>query len=151
MKIMIVAMILAVASTCSSASAQLGFIPMPPPTPLQQDPCAMLQQQINIASAGLNGWSTILADRRNKLRNAQARLAEVQSWRELFWDGVDQQRTPLSEGQIMSIGMINTEIISSQIHVAQTQTHVIQAEQQVSAWIAMLKNAHAAFNAAGCR
>lgn len=128
---------------------QIGFIPMPMPT-APPNPCIALQANINMASAGLNGWRGVLVERRTNLANAQARLAEVESWRELFWAGYNEQTATMSDGQIMAIGMINVAIINSTIHVAQMQIQVIQAEQQVNTWGTMLQNAQAAFTAGGC-
>ena len=130
------------------AFSQIGFIPMPPPP--QQDPCVALQQQVNMATTGLNAWRSILAERRDSLAGGQRRLAEVEGLLALMQQILSEQEGPMTDGQAITFGWITTAIAQSRTYVAQMQAQVLQAEQQVNAWSAMLQNAQAAFNAAGC-
>lgn len=136
--------------SCESAVGQIFIPPAPPDTTTPPDPCIILQINVNTANAGLNSWNAILVQRQNDLARAQARLALVRSWSDLFWTLYNQQTRPMSDGQIMAIGMINSAIRESELYVAQLQGLVQQAQGQVHAWSVQLQNAQAAFNAAGC-
>jgi hypothetical protein len=124
---------------------------MPPPIGLPKvDPCMQLRQSLNVAQMGLNQWQMVLAERQAALTRADARLAELQEIKRIWWQMIDAQKTQASGGQEMFIGWINTAIVQSQLHIQSTLKAIIEAQQQVIAWAKLVKNAQDALKAAGC-
>jgi hypothetical protein len=92
----------------------------------------------------------VLAERQAALTRADARLAELQEIKRIWWQMIDAQKTQASGGQEMFIGWINTAIVQSQLHIQDTLKKIIEAQQQVQAWAKLVKNAQDALKAAGC-
>jgi hypothetical protein len=132
-----------------SLSAQV-FMPPPPIGLPKVDPCMQLRQSLNVAQTGLQQWQMVLAERQAALTRADARLAELQEIKRIWWQMIDAQKTQASGGQEMFIGWINTAIIQSQLHIQDTLKKIIEAQQQVQAWAKLVKNAQDALKAAGC-
>ena len=130
-------------------SAQV-FMPPPPIGLPKVDPCVQLRQSLNVAQTGLQQWQMVLAERQAALTRADARLAELQEIKRIWWQMIDAQKTQASGGQEMFIGWINTAIIQSQLHIQDTLKKIIEAQQQVQAWAKLVKNAQDALKAAGC-
>jgi hypothetical protein len=139
----------AIVALSGQLSAQV-FI-LPPPIGLQKvDPCMQLRQSLNVAQMGLNQWQMVLAERQTALTRADARLAELQEIKRIWWQMIDAQKTQASGGQEMFIGWINTAIVQSQLHIQDTLKKIIEAQQQVQAWAKLVKTAQDAMKAAGC-
>jgi len=155
-KTMVFVVLLLVASCEQGYGQAVGPINNDPPLPVlvlipqPADPCIALQHNVNVAIGAVNSWNATLTQRRIALTAAQSRLNQVRSWRDLFWAMYAQQTTPMTDGQIMGIGIINAAIDDSERYVAQMQAQVNSAQAQVNAWAVILQNAQAAFNAAGC-
>jgi hypothetical protein len=130
-------------------SAQI-FIPPPPIGLPKVDPCVQLRQSLNVAQTGLNQWQMVLAERQAALTRADARLAELEEIKRIWWQMIDAQKTQASGGQEMFIGWINTAIVQSQLHIQDTLKKIIEAQQQVIAWAKLVKTAQDALKAAGC-
>jgi hypothetical protein len=141
--------VLAIVALSGQLSAQI-FIPPPPIGLPKVDPCMQLRQNLNVAQTGLWQWQMVLAERQGALTRADARLAELQEIKRIWWKIIDAQKTQASGGQEMFIGWINTAIIDSQLHIQDTLKKIIEAQQQVQAWAKMVKNAQDALKAAGC-
>jgi hypothetical protein len=109
-----------------------------------------LRQSLNVAQTGLQQWQMVLAERQAALTRADARLAELQEIKRIWWKIIDAQKTQASAGQEMFIGWINTATIQSQLHIQDTLKKIIEAQQQVQAWAKLVKNAQDALKAAGC-
>jgi hypothetical protein len=134
---------------CGQLSAQV-FMPPPPIGSPKVDPCVQLRQSLNVAQMGLQQWRMVLAERQAALTRADARLAELQEIKRIWWQMIEAQKTQASGGQEMFIGWINTAIIQSQLHIQDTLKKIIEAQQQVQAWAKLVKNAQDALKAAGC-
>lgn len=139
----------AIVALSGSLSAQI-FIPPPPIGLPKVDPCVQLRQSLNVAQTGLQQWQMVLAERQGALTRADARLAELQEIKRIWWQIIEAQKTPESEGQAMFIAWINTAIIQSQLHIQDTLKSIIEAQQQVQVWAKLVKNAQDALKAAGC-
>jgi hypothetical protein len=139
----------AIVALSGQLSAQV-FIPPPPIGLPQVDPCMQLRQSLNVAQMGLNQWQMVLAERQAALTRADARLAELEEIKRIWWQMIDAQKTQASGGQEMFIGWINTAIVQSQLHIQDTLKKIIEAQQQVQAWAKLVKNAQDAMKAAGC-
>jgi hypothetical protein len=139
----------AIVALSGQLSAQI-FIPPPPIGLPQVDPCVQLRQSLNVAQTGLQQWQMVLAERQTALTRADARLAELEEIKRIWWQMIDAQKTKASGGQEMFIGWINTAIVQSQLHIQDTLKKIIEAQQQVQAWAKLVKNARDALRAAGC-
>ena len=139
----------AIVALSGQLSAQI-FIPPPPIGLPKVDPCVQLRQSLNVAQMGLQQWQMVLAERQTALTRADARLAELQEIKRIWWQMIDAQKTQASGGQEMFIGWINTAIVQSQLHIQSTLKAIIEAQQQVQAWAKLVKNAQDALRAAGC-
>jgi hypothetical protein len=139
----------AIVALSGQLSAQI-FIPPPPIGLPKVDPCMQLRQNLNVSQTGLQQWQMVLAERQAALTRADARLAELQEIKRIWWQMIDAQKTQASGGQEMFIGWINTAIVQSQLHIQSTLKAIIEAQQQVQAWAKMVKNAQDALKAAGC-
>jgi hypothetical protein len=142
--------VLAIVALSGQSSAQV-FMPPPPPIGLPKvDPCMQLRQNLNVSQTGLQQWQMVLVERQTALTRADARLAELQEIKRIWWQMIDAQKTQASGGQEMFIGWINTAIVQSQLHIQDTLKKIIEAQQQVQAWAKLVKNAQDALRAAGC-
>jgi hypothetical protein len=130
-------------------SAQV-FMPPPPIGLPKVDPCVQLRQNLNVAQTGLQQWQMVLAERQAALTRADARLAELEEIKRIWWQMIDAQKTQASGGQEMFIGWISAAMIQSQLHIQDTLKKIIEAQQQVQAWAKLVKNAQDALRAAGC-
>ena len=139
----------AIVALSGQLSAQI-FIPPPPIGLPKVDPCMQLRQNLNVSQTGLQQWQMVLAERQAALTRADARLAELQEIKRIWWQMIDAQKTQASGGQEMFIGWINTAIVQSQLHIQSTLKAIIEAQQQVQAWAKLVKNAQDALRAAGC-
>jgi hypothetical protein len=139
----------AIVALSGSLSAQV-FMPPPPIGLPKVDPCVQLRQSLNVAQTGLQQWQMVLAERQAALTRADARLAELEEIKRIWWKIIDAQKTQASGGQEMFIRWINTAIIQSQLHIQDTLKKIIEAQQQVQAWAKLVKNAQDAMQAAGC-
>jgi len=139
----------AIVALSGQLSAQI-FIPPPPIGLPKVDPCMQLRQSLNVAQTGLQQWQMVLAERQAALTRADARLAELEEIKRVWWQMIDAQKTQASAGQEMFIGWINTAIVQSQLHIQDTLKKIIEAQQQVQAWAKLVKNAQDALKAAGC-
>jgi hypothetical protein len=139
----------AIVALSGQLSAQV-FMPPPPIGLPKVDPCMQLRQSLNVAQTGLWQWQMVLAERQAALTRADARLAELQEIKRIWWQMIDAQKTQASGGQEMFIGWINTAIVQSQLHIQSTLKAIIEAQQQVQAWAKLVKNAQDALKAAGC-
>ena len=139
----------AIVALSGQLSAQI-FIPPPPIGLPKVDPCMQLRQNLNVAQTGLQQWQMVLAERQAALTRADAKLAELQEIKRIWWQMIDAQKTQASGGQEMFIGWINTAIIQSQLHIQDTLKKIIEAQQQVIAWAKLVKTAQDAMKAAGC-
>jgi hypothetical protein len=139
----------AIVALSGQLSAQV-FMPPPPIGLPKVDPCIQLRQNLNVAQMGLNQWQMVLAERQAALTRADARLAELQEIKRIWWQIIDAQKTQASGGQEMFIGWINTAIIQSQLHIQDTLKKIIEAQHQVQAWAKLVKTAQDALKAAGC-
>jgi hypothetical protein len=139
----------AIVALSGSLSAQV-FMPPPPIGLPKVDPCMQLRQNLNVSQTGLQQWQMVLAERQAALTRADARLAELQEIKWIWWRIIETQKTKASGGQEMFIGWINTAIVQSQLHIQDTLKKIIEAQQQVQAWAKLVKNAQDALKAAGC-
>jgi len=142
-----------IVSAIVALSGQLSAQIFIPPSPIglpKVDPCVQLRQNLNVAQTGLQQWQMVLAERQAALTRADARLAELQEIKRIWWKIIDAQKTQASGGQEMFIGWINTAIIDSQLHIQDTLKKIIEAQQQVQAWAKLVKTAQDALKAAGC-
>jgi hypothetical protein len=130
-------------------SAQV-FMPPPPIGLPKVDPCMQLRQNLNVAQTGLQQWQMVLAERQSALTRAETRLTELEEIKRIWWQIIEMQKTPESDGQALFIVWINTAVIDCQLHVQDTLKKIIEAQQQVQVWAKMVKNAQDALKAAGC-
>jgi hypothetical protein len=130
-------------------SAQI-FIPPPPIGLPKVDPCMQLRQNLNVAQTGLQQWQMVLAERQAALTRAETRLTELEEIKRIWWQIIEMQKTPESDGQALFIVWINTAVIDCQLHIQDTLKKIIEAQQQVIAWAKLVKDAQNALKAAGC-
>ncbi len=137
--------------SCSVASAQAP-VPVPDPGPgtVAPDPCIALQQEINRCAAQCTAWDTVIKQKTAALAAAQAGLKKWQDALAAFWEGVNQQGTPMTPGQVESLAAITSAINGANAFIQQTTTQLQQAQQQFALWQQALQQAQQAFNAAGC-
>lgn len=145
-------MVFAVAlMSCSVAFAQVPN-PVPDNGPGQNppNPCIALQQEINRCAAQCTAWDLVIQQKTASLANAQAGLKNWQDALVAFWEGVNQQGTPMTPGQVESLAAITAAINGANAFIQQTITQLQQAQQQFALWQQALQQAQQAFQAAGC-
>lgn len=136
---------------CSVASAQAPN-PVPDPGPGQNppNPCIALQQQINMCAAQCTAWDAVIQQKTASLAAARAGLKNWQDALAAFWEGVNQQGTPMTPGQVETLAAITSAINGANAFIQQTITQLQQAQQQFAQWQQALQQAQQAFQAAGC-
>lgn len=135
--------------SCSIASAQAP-VPDPGPGQTPPNPCFALQQEINRCAAQCTAWDAVIQQKTAALAAAQAGLKNWQDALAAFWEGVNQQGSPMTPGQAQTLANITSAINGANAFIQQTITQLQQAQQQFALWQQALQQAQQAFQAAGC-